>query len=211
MLSDEADIGHDLQQGGQPEARNDLHTSIPLVSNNSNQTLSSQTLNSAAHAQSLSHAQANSARPVVQQLALQPQKNPLQISTLNAPVGSVNSLEVNNNMPLQSSTFVGAPSPRWARNFSATARAMYPYAAQQADELSLSSGDVIAITGRSADGWFWGYSNGRKGLLPSNFVHLVDRGAHQNMYRNQNKPTAPSNAQHREQHQPAAPISTIPT
>jgi len=55
-------------------------------------------------------------------------------------------------------------------NASATARAKFHYAAQQGDELSLNPGDVIAVTGESADGWFWGYCNGRKGLLPANHV-----------------------------------------
>ena len=29
---------------------------------------------------------------------------------------------------------------------------------------------AVFITGKSADGWYWGYANGFKGLLPANFV-----------------------------------------
>ncbi|KCV73289.1 myosin I [Fonticula alba] len=52
-------------------------------------------------------------------------------------------------------------------------RALYDYAACEADELSLSVGDVVSITAKDDGGWWTGTCNGRKGLFPSNYVEMI--------------------------------------
>ncbi|XP_053622758.1 intersectin-2-like isoform X2 [Plodia interpunctella] len=49
--------------------------------------------------------------------------------------------------------------------------ALYPYAAQNADELSFEKDDIIAVTDRSQDpAWWQGELRGMTGLFPSNYV-----------------------------------------
>ncbi|CAG9136123.1 unnamed protein product [Plutella xylostella] len=49
--------------------------------------------------------------------------------------------------------------------------ALYPYAAQNADELSFDKDDIIAVTDRSQDpAWWQGELRGMTGLFPSNYV-----------------------------------------
>ena len=85
----------------------------------------------------------------------------------------ISSVSTNDCVEVGDKPSVGASSPRWAGNASAVARAKFSYTAQQADELPFEAGDVITITGQSQDGWYWGYANGRKGLLPYNFVDIL--------------------------------------
>jgi len=68
------------------------------------------------------------------------QQDFLQVSNSNRSAGSQMVLMPN-------SSFVGMPSPRWAGNTSAHARAKFRYTAKLPDELSLSVGDLIHITG----------------------------------------------------------------
>ena len=103
------------------------------------------------------------------------------VSTLNSgpafqfPIQNthISSASSNDCVEVGDNPSVGASSPRWAGNASAVARAKFSYTAQQADELPFEAGDVITITGQSQDGWYWGYANGRKGLLPYNFVDIL--------------------------------------
>ena len=54
-----------------------------------------------------------------------------------------------NQMVLMPDTnFVGMPSPRWAGNASEQVRAKFPYTAKLPDELSLSVGDIVHVTGK---------------------------------------------------------------
>ncbi|VVC98646.1 unnamed protein product [Leptidea sinapis] len=49
--------------------------------------------------------------------------------------------------------------------------ALYPYAAQNADELSFEKDDIISVTDRSQDpAWWQGELRGMTGLFPSNYV-----------------------------------------
>ena len=50
----------------------------------------------------------------------------------------------------------------------------FEYEALDDDELTLHVGDVIDIKEEVEDGWWRGKLNGKIGLLPSNFVELVD-------------------------------------
>jgi len=60
-------------------------------------------------------------------------------------------------------------------NSSERVRAIYSYLAQGPDELSLREGDIIVLSGKTAeDGWWEGYdSQGQKGIFPSNYVEIV--------------------------------------
>ena len=51
---------------------------------------------------------------------------------------------------------------------------MFEYEAQDDDELTLHVGDVIDVICDVGDGWWRGNLNGTIGILPSNFVELVD-------------------------------------
>jgi hypothetical protein len=49
---------------------------------------------------------------------------------------------------------------------------MYPFAGQSPQELSFQPGDVMAIHSRSGD-WWEAELNGRRGLIPANYVQLL--------------------------------------
>ena len=52
------------------------------------------------------------------------------------------------------------------------ARGLYAFAAQSPQELSFNPGDVLAVV--SQDGQWWTAElNGRRGLIPSNYVQLM--------------------------------------
>lgn len=48
--------------------------------------------------------------------------------------------------------------------------ALYPYTAQNEDELSFEKDDIISVTGRDEASWWRGEKNGVTGLFPSNYV-----------------------------------------
>eukprot|EP00040_Diaphanoeca_grandis_P035564 m.224049 g.224049 ORF g.224049 m.224049 type:complete len:1049 (-) comp33420_c1_seq1:231-3377(-) len=48
--------------------------------------------------------------------------------------------------------------------------ALYDYEAQDADELSLRTGDVVTITKKDASGWWQGRLKGKEGLFPGNYL-----------------------------------------
>ena len=52
------------------------------------------------------------------------------------------------------------------------ARGIYEFNGQDASELSFKVGDVINILKNTGD-WWEGELNGKKGLLPSNYVQLI--------------------------------------
>lgn len=88
----------------------------------------------------------------------------------------------------QAQVVVNPPSPRWSGNASLSVVALYAYLPQMSDELRFAANDVIAVTGRSEDGWFWGHLNGRKGLVPANYVRQETREASSSSHRGQHPP-----------------------
>lgn len=48
--------------------------------------------------------------------------------------------------------------------------ALYPYKAQNDDELSFEKDDIISVLGRDEPEWWRGELNGLSGLFPSNYV-----------------------------------------
>lgn len=57
-----------------------------------------------------------------------------------------------------------------------TARALYDYAAAEADELSFGEGDTLVNCEQVDDGWMMGTNpkTGASGLLPSNYVEIIN-------------------------------------
>lgn len=55
------------------------------------------------------------------------------------------------------------------------ARVLYPYEAQNEDELSIKEGDIITVITKEVEdkGWWKGELNGQIGVFPDNFVELV--------------------------------------
>ena len=48
--------------------------------------------------------------------------------------------------------------------------ALYPYAAQNTDELTFDKGSVINVTNKDDADWWKGEQNGVTGMFPSNYV-----------------------------------------
>lgn len=48
--------------------------------------------------------------------------------------------------------------------------ALYPYKAQNEDELSFEKGDVIVVLSKDEESWWRGELNGVSGVFPSNYV-----------------------------------------
>lgn len=48
--------------------------------------------------------------------------------------------------------------------------ALYPYKAQNDDELSFEKGDVISVISKDEESWWKGEMNGQTGVFPSNYV-----------------------------------------
>lgn len=48
--------------------------------------------------------------------------------------------------------------------------ALYPYQAQNEDELSFDKGDVINVLSKDEAAWWKGELNGASGVFPSNYV-----------------------------------------
>lgn len=57
-----------------------------------------------------------------------------------------------------------------------TVRALYEYAAAEADELSFGEGDTLVNCEQVDDGWMMGTNpkTGASGLLPSNYVEIIN-------------------------------------
>lgn len=48
--------------------------------------------------------------------------------------------------------------------------ALYPYKAQNDDELNFEKGDVIVVLSKDEESWWRGELNGSSGVFPSNYV-----------------------------------------
>ncbi|XP_035696465.1 protein amalgam-like isoform X1 [Branchiostoma floridae] len=69
------------------------------------------------------------------------------------------------------------------------ARVMYPYLAQEGNELCLEVGDVIEVLEGDSGGWCLGYLSGDVGLFPSNYVKFLSS--------NEGRPTVCTCSRHR--------------
>lgn len=67
-----------------------------------------------------------------------------------------------------------APPPSTSGKF---CKCTYGYDAQNEDELTLTIGDIIAITKQEEEGWWEGTLNGKTGVFPNNFVEELPAGA----------------------------------
>jgi myosin I len=56
-------------------------------------------------------------------------------------------------------------------------KALYDFAAENPDELSFATGDIIDITDSSAPDWWQGSCNGASGIFPANYVEKVAAAA----------------------------------
>ncbi|KAJ2846848.1 HOG (high osmolarity glycerol) pathway protein, partial [Coemansia erecta] len=54
------------------------------------------------------------------------------------------------------------------------ARAMYDFEAENPTELEFSENDVLYITYKQCDGWLVGYKGNQVGLIPENYVEMLD-------------------------------------
>ena len=63
--------------------------------------------------------------------------------------------------------------------FREQARVLYPYEAQNEDELTINEGDIINVLSKEIEdqGWFKGELNGKVGVFPDNFVELIRMAA----------------------------------
>jgi hypothetical protein len=52
------------------------------------------------------------------------------------------------------------------------ARALYPFQAGSPQELSFNPGDMLIVHKQAGD-WWEAESNGKRGLIPANYVQLV--------------------------------------
>ena len=55
------------------------------------------------------------------------------------------------------------------------AKALYDYEAQDADELTLKTDEIVTITKRDPSGWWQGRIHGKEGLFPGNYVEEIVR------------------------------------
>ena len=65
------------------------------------------------------------------------------------------------------------PPPKAKPGHVQVVRAIYPYTAQQKDELTFEEGDTLYITEKSESGWWkarLGGAKGREGLIPANYI-----------------------------------------
>ncbi|KAJ1990081.1 HOG (high osmolarity glycerol) pathway protein [Coemansia spiralis] len=54
------------------------------------------------------------------------------------------------------------------------ARAMYDFEAENPTELEFAENDILYITYKQCDGWLVGYKGNQVGLIPENYVELLD-------------------------------------
>eukprot|EP00039_Didymoeca_costata_P025858 m.14420 g.14420 ORF g.14420 m.14420 type:complete len:212 (+) comp5090_c0_seq1:114-749(+) len=55
-------------------------------------------------------------------------------------------------------------------------RAQYDYSGVHADELNFSEGDLIYVSKKNPDGWWEATVNGKKGIVPGNYLEAEDKG-----------------------------------
>eukprot|EP00050_Salpingoeca_kvevrii_P005747 m.285415 g.285415 ORF g.285415 m.285415 type:complete len:211 (+) comp11368_c0_seq1:880-1512(+) len=53
-------------------------------------------------------------------------------------------------------------------------RALYPYTAAHADELTFEEGDLIYVSGKTDDGWLKATIAGKSGIIPGNYVEAAN-------------------------------------
>jgi len=80
--------------------------------------------------------------------------------------------------PLQGSSRGGTSGPRGPVQASGMSgrpqcRALYDFQAENPDELSFSTGQVIDIVSQENSDWWTGILNGREGIFPANYVELI--------------------------------------
>lgn len=88
------------------------------------------------------------------------------ISTSNTSLGSASSLA-------QDAARKKMPPPPPPAKKAPMVKALYDYDANEADELSIRTGDLIVIISKDDPGWWVGSLNGKKGLFPSNYVQDI--------------------------------------
>ncbi|XP_048865960.1 SH3 domain-containing kinase-binding protein 1 isoform X4 [Brienomyrus brachyistius] len=83
-------------------------------------------------------------------------------------------------------------------------KVLFPYEAQNEDELSIKEGDIVAIiTKECADtGWWLGELNGKQGVFPDNFVKLFIPEVEKERPKKPPPPAAPSAKQNAETRKP---------
>jgi len=54
--------------------------------------------------------------------------------------------------------------------FLVSVQALHPYAASRPDELSFSAGNILTVLKKGSDGWWEAEFNGKRGLIPGNYV-----------------------------------------
>ncbi|KAJ2755183.1 HOG (high osmolarity glycerol) pathway protein [Coemansia aciculifera] len=54
------------------------------------------------------------------------------------------------------------------------ARALYDFEAENPTELAFAENDILYITYKQCDGWLVGYKGNQVGLIPENYVELLD-------------------------------------
>ena len=67
----------------------------------------------------------------------------------------------------------GPPPPPPPQQNYPKVRALYDYQAQDAEELSLSAGDIVNLLRKEDSGWWVGELKGKKGLFPYNYVEEI--------------------------------------
>lgn len=73
-----------------------------------------------------------------------------------------------NSLPRPKPAVAPPPKPKMRK-----CKALYDYEAQEADELSIRTNDLITILTKDNEGWWTGMLNGRRGLFPANYVEEV--------------------------------------
>jgi len=100
-------------------------------------------------------------------------------STPYRPTSGYTDYSEPNTSDYSSASSISAPQPTFKTNqFSPvkspthTAKALYDFNAQEENELGFKIGDIVTIHTMKGE-WWEGELNGRKGLLPSNYVQLI--------------------------------------
>jgi hypothetical protein len=65
------------------------------------------------------------------------------------------------------------PAPIVPQKPSIRAQAMFDFNAAESNELGFRQGDIVTILKQTGD-WWEGEMNGRRGLLPSNYVKIIN-------------------------------------
>jgi len=101
-------------------------------------------------------------------------------STPYKPTSGYTDYSEPNTSEYSSASSISVPQTTFKTNLSATsvkgpthvAKALYDFNAQEANELGFKIGDMVTIHTMTGE-WWEGELNGRKGLLPSNYVQLI--------------------------------------